>query len=374
MDKFKKACNQKHSDQGIYWLNGTWEDNGPDIAEEVWNIVHVFIEIQNDEKVRYGKRAKNKPEGVDLDEMQAHRVLEHLGETLTVREMRARLLKLDIDNNKRLCVIEFLINKYMKDEEKVVDVVGSMPQGGVDPKVLADAEQKMNDAQELLDASVDAADAAVEALAEAKKAATEAKKQLDISVEKAAEASKALKNQEEEEAKVRAAEAEAQAAADALEREEKAFNDKIKKLEAKANDTSLGTVKRNSAVNRLAQMKSEDPLPLRKAKITQGSALKKVKKTRKKAVKVTNAARELKNSADEASKNAAEAKVKAENTEKESAEAKEAADAAKEKALNKFQEAEQALKDIKAEGTGVPQGKVWWMERILAERKKYMPR
>lgn len=374
MERFKEACSQKHSDQGIYWLNGTWTDNGPDIAEEVWNIVHTFIEIQNDEPVRYGKRAKNKPEGVDLDEFQAHRVLEKLGTTLTVKEMRKRLLKLDIDNNKKLSVIEFLVNKYMPDEEKAVQVVGTFPQGGVDPKVLADAEEKMNEAQESVDASADAADAATEALAAAKTAATEAARTLDVSNQAAKEAADALKVTQEEEAVVKAAEAESQAAADALEAEEKKFNDKIAKLEKQSNDANLGNVKRNSAKNRLAQMKSEDPLPLRKAKITQNSALKKVKKARKKAVKATKKSTELKEAADKSAQDAADAKQEADSKEQESVEAKEAAVKAVEVAKEKFAEAEQALADIKAEGTGVPQGKVWWMERILAERKKFMPR
>eukprot|EP00034_Subulatomonas_tetraspora_P000052 GABW01000070.1.p1 GENE.GABW01000070.1~~GABW01000070.1.p1 ORF type:complete len:55 (-),score=12.36 GABW01000070.1:83-247(-) len=40
---------------------------------------------------------------------------------------------------------------------------------------------------------------------------------------------------------------------------------------------NLGVVKRNRAANELAQLKDEDPLPLRKAKITQGAALRRVR-------------------------------------------------------------------------------------------------
>jgi hypothetical protein len=40
-------------------------------------------------------------------------------------------------------------------------------------------------------------------------------------------------------------------------------------------------VQRNKAANELAQLKGEDPLPLRKAKITQEAALRKVEKERK---------------------------------------------------------------------------------------------
>lgn len=373
MDKFKKACALTHSEQGIYWLNGTWTEDGPEIAEEVWSIVHTFIEIQNGEPVRYGRRAKNKPEKVDLDEMQAHRVLEKLGETLTVREMRARLLKLDIDNNKRLCIIEYLISKYKADEEKVVQLVGTMPQGGVDPQKLQAAEDKMTAASEALDDSIDAAEKAKESLAQAKVAATNAAKTLEVSTQSAIQADEALQSQKEEEAKVKGAEAEAQAAADALEAQEKKYNDKVAKLEKQSADTNLGNVKRNSAKNRLAQMKSEDPLPLRKAKITQNAALKKVKKARKKSEKATKKSEQLKAEADQAKQDAADAKVECDKKEKESVAAKEEAEKAKEQALEAVKEAEQALEDLKSEGTGVPQGKVWWMERTLAERKKYLP-
>jgi hypothetical protein len=49
--------------------------------------------------------------------------------------------------------------------------------------------------------------------------------------------------------------------------QEKAFKDAIADLEAKSNDESLSTVKKNKAKAELAQLKQEDPLPLRKAKI-----------------------------------------------------------------------------------------------------------
>ena len=39
---------------------------------------------------------------------------------------------------------------------------------------------------------------------------------------------------------------------------------------------TLGTVRRGRSANELEQLKGEDPLPLRKAKITQEAALRKV--------------------------------------------------------------------------------------------------
>merc|ERR1711994_1081010 len=109
--------------------------------------------------------------------------------------------------------------------------------------------------------------------------------------EQAAAAAEATKLQEEVLAKADAVKAEVKAGAEALEAQEKAYNDKIAELEAKTNDSSLSTVKRGSFVAKLAALRSEDPLPLRKAKITQNAALKKQKKITKKVKKQTEATR-----------------------------------------------------------------------------------
>jgi len=49
-------------------------------------------------------------------------------------------------------------------------------------------------------------------------------------------------------------------------------------LKKKSEDTNLGVVQRNKAKNELAQHLSEDPLPLRRAKLTTQAATKKQKK------------------------------------------------------------------------------------------------
>lgn len=371
---FKDACSKTHTEQAVYWLNGLWSEGASDYAEDIWHIAHIFIEMQCGEPLRYGKRAKKLKEKSDLDEMQAHRVLEKLGETLTVREMRARLLKLDIDNNKRLCLIEYLVSKYMANEEKVVDKIAMLPQGGVDPKILQAAEDKLNNAQDALDASFEATDNANTALKEARETAKKSAATLKKSQAAAEKSAYALEAQEKVENVVTKLVAEAQCASDEFEAEEKKYNDKIAKLENKLKDPKLSTVKRGSAVAKLESFKSKDPLPLRKAKITQGAALKKVKKEKKKAVKATAIATELKSKADIANQDAEEAKVAADAAEVVSQQAKADAEVAKEKAIQGFADAEEAIAQIKSEGVGLPDGKIWWMERVLAEKKKFLPK
>jgi len=117
--------------------------------------------------------------------------------------------------------------------------------------------------------------------------------------------------------------------------QEDARNKKTAELEKKSNEG--GVVSQNKAKAELAQHLAEDPLPLRKAKITLEAAFKKAEKAR--------APFEL---------------------------ARKAADDALENARLKLAEAEAYLKEVKSK-PGNPHGRIWWMERQLEERKKYLP-
>eukprot|EP01090_Pellita_catalonica_P016162 TRINITY_DN4562_c0_g1_i1.p3 TRINITY_DN4562_c0_g1~~TRINITY_DN4562_c0_g1_i1.p3 ORF type:complete len:264 (-),score=78.49 TRINITY_DN4562_c0_g1_i1:1135-1926(-) len=111
------------------------------------------------------------------------------------------------------------------------------------------------------------------------------------------------------------------AALKALHAEEAAFNAKKEDLERKSQ--SGGMVSRNRAKNELAQHLGSDPLPLRRAKITTTAATKKAERS------VANA-------------------------------------------FEKMAEAEAALAAAKLQD-GVGQGNIWWMERDLAEARRFLP-
>jgi hypothetical protein len=119
---------------------------------------------------------------------------------------------------------------------------------------------------------------------------------------------------------------------------EKAKADKIAELNKIIGDSSVGAVKKGKAVQEKAQTEAEDPLPLRKAKITQEAALKRVEKARAPFTAATEAA--------------------------------EAARAAAEQA---FVDAQACLDELKKKG-GTPHGTVWWMGRVLQEKQKFMPK
>jgi len=409
--EFAKLTKKSHTDQAIWWLNGFWGDGAADYAETIWEYANIFIELQTGQKVLYGSKKFTLEEKCDLDELQAHKFLEKLGETLTVKELRAKLKKLDIDSNNRLALSEYLLSKYNQTPQALVD----SPQGGVPPEIMAEAQAKVDAASESLNTATESADAAKAALDESRRAGAEAAKCLAASEKaaqeakdaleksnlaaaeaaetlkqsnlKAAEAKKALEDQEVALADAEALRAEVQCGAEALEAEEKAYNDKIIKLENKLNDKNLSTVKRGSFVQRLAMLKAEDPLPLSKAKITQNAVLKKQKKLTKKIQKLTDAARLVQEQADEAAAASAKAKQEADEAAAASAKAKEEADEAtkvseeaEQKANSAVDAAQEAFVNAKAALTelknddSAPFGRIWWMSRIMQEKEKYMPR
>jgi hypothetical protein len=212
-----------------------------------------------------------------------------------------------------MALLEYLCFNYKKS---VADFVGR-PQGD-NSKEIEKAQNLLAEVQSLLEIALKKAD--------------DAKASADVARARAAEAAAAAEEQ-------RAALAEVQA-------QEDARNAKTKELSAKSEDQNAGLVSRNKAKNELAQHLAEDPLPLRKAKITLEAANRKAEKA-KAAADAAKAAAE----ADEAAANAAVA-----DTEK------------------KVAEAEAFLAEVKAKSGGNGQGSLWWLSRELEEKKKYMPK
>jgi len=314
-DAWKALVSRTHTEQAIWWLNGFWNELEGE-ADEFWNMVHIIIEIECGREKRYGRLKWEEKEGCDLDQFQSHRFLEKMGATLTVKELRAKVKNLDVDSNKRLALSEYLADKY----SKTIQEIANAPQGGQAAQDALDAAaKKVHDATELLNQTTEKAEIAKVQLDEAKKAresSDQTKKQLE----------EVLKD---------------------VEREEKIRDDKIQKLKDKiSDDKRYSAMKLNTFRNELAQIEGEDPLPLRKAKLTSKAMVKKSKKALKKCNKEEKKCEEL-------------------NAELESL---------KDKAAIALEEAQEALTSLKENGDGIAHGQVWWMERELNERKKYMPR
>jgi len=305
----------KYTDQAKYYLNGFWKSGAEAEAENIWKYAHKFIELDTSKK-----------DGNELDEFQSHKFLESLGETLTVIQLREKLRKIDLDANGKMALLEYLIFKYSKTIKEVLEC----PQG--------DNQDEVNEAAEKLQKVQDALNE-VQTQLENQTKALEAQK-------------KALEDQRKAEESVKKAEAEQKAALEELKKQEETYSNLLATLQKKANDTGGSTVQRSKAAAELAQVKSEDPLPLRKAKISTEATIRKVEKERK---------------ASEAATVAAEGK-----TSELEDQTRKVEQAVKETEA-RFNEAADYLEEVKKK-SGTAYGAIWWMERELKEAQKYMPK
>jgi len=126
----KDVTAKKYADQAKFFLNAFWVESGKD-AELIWSYVQSFHKLDE----------KNGKEGHDLDEFWSHKFLETHGDTLTVIAMREALRQIDIDNNKRMSTIEYLLWKYKQSVKELL----SRPQGTSED--LVKAQQALDDVQ-----------------------------------------------------------------------------------------------------------------------------------------------------------------------------------------------------------------------------------
>ena len=270
----------------------------------------VAEEIWNFTKMFAEFEIENHEEGCDLDELNMHRVFEKLNCHKTVQEMRTHLRSAGVESFKRIGMLHFLSYYYEMDWKAVAHA----PQG--------DNSEQIEKAQKLLD---------------------EVSKQLAECETKAAEAKKSATAAAAKQKEAEAAEAEVTKALNDVKAQEEAKENKRAALQKKIE--TAGLVARNAAIQELAKLDSEDDLPLRRAKTTLEAA-------QRKAAKATKAATEAREKADADSKSANEA---VELTQK------------------KVVEAEEYLKEVEESSGAAGKGTMWWMQRELEEKKKFMP-
>ncbi|KAL6047634.1 TolA protein [Balamuthia mandrillaris] len=312
VEKLEDLASRTYKDQVVWFLNAFWEEFAKEEAERLWKFKHLCAELD----------LAKKDQGCALDELQAHRFLEKLQETMTVQQMRDKLRSTGAIGAKVRLVplIHLLIFRFDVDWHFLVNA----PQGSKEE--IEKAQRMFDQVQAAFREAEARADEAAAALKEAKAREADAKAR------------------EEE---LRVAKAELEAALKELQAQEEAYNNKTAELKRASEEGGL--VSRNKAKNELAQHLGEDPLPLRRAKITQEAAVKK---------------------ADRAAQVAAEARAQAEEATRQSEKAKAAAEEAVEEARRKLEEAEAYLEKAK---NSLPKGAVWWLERELHEARAYLP-
>merc|ERR1712137_3483 len=301
--KLQELCGKSYKQQAVWFLNCFWEQFAEKEAELFWNYVQKNAELD----------LENHEQGAALDEMKAHVFLEKF-ETLTVRAMREKLRSTgalgETERPKVVPLTHYLLYKYNADWKLLVDETrqGSNKEEMEKAEAMlrevqaafADAQQKASTAKKAFleaqsaEASAKSAESAAVARDTSAKASAETAKTREIQAQKDAEAAKAREAEAKQELEAALAEVKAQ---------EDAYNQKKAELERKS--TEGGVVSQNKAKAELAQHLAEDPLPLRRAKITQEAAV-------KKAERATKAAAEAVVAAENAAKQATEDRAAAE--------------------------------------------------------------
>ena len=372
--KLQELCNKTYRDQAVWFLNCFWLDFAEKEAERLWQYV-----LKNEEL-----DLEHHKDGTGLDEMKAHVFLEKFDETLTVRDMRDKLRATgaigQTERPKTVPLTHYLLYKYSADWRKLVD---ETRQGG-NQEELQEAERLVREVAAAFQESEAKASEARKALLEAQSTenAAVSRENEAKSRESAAKSAEAEAVARENEAKTaeapfKAAQEEVSSALAEVHAQEAEYNGKIADCERRSSEG--GVVQQNKAKAELAQLRAEDPLPLRKAKITLEAAEKRAAKARapfEAATKIASEARAAASAAASAASNAraeaSKAREAASRAAQASAQAKEAAEAALDAASQRLSEAEAYLAEVKSK-PGVSFGSIWWIDRELFEQRKYLP-
>eukprot|EP01112_Ceratiomyxa_fruticulosa_P015909 TRINITY_DN4757_c0_g1_i1.p1 TRINITY_DN4757_c0_g1~~TRINITY_DN4757_c0_g1_i1.p1 ORF type:complete len:223 (-),score=63.11 TRINITY_DN4757_c0_g1_i1:171-839(-) len=122
VEDFNKVQARGYDGQAIFFLNAFWAEMGSD-AELVWTWTNKFKELDK----------AGASDGNSLDEFWSHKFLETLGETMTVIKMREVLRQVDVNNDKRMSVLEYLLFRYQQTIKELL----SRPQDTNDELIKA---------------------------------------------------------------------------------------------------------------------------------------------------------------------------------------------------------------------------------------------
>merc|ERR1711943_110422 len=220
LDKLHDLCKKTYKEQAVWFLNSFWEEFAQNEAETIWNYVGTNAELD----------LENHADGCGLDEMKAHVFLEKFNETLTVREMRAKVRSTgaigEAERPKTVPLTHYLLFKYNADWHALVNA-----SQGDNSKEIAQAQEMLDKVTAAFEEAKRTAAAAAQAHREAEasaakakqreeesKAAAERSKQREIESKAAAESARAAEDD------ARAAQAELEAALAEVKAQEDAYN------------------------------------------------------------------------------------------------------------------------------------------------------
>jgi len=315
-ERLNSLISRSYKDQSIWFLNAFWEQHS-DEAERIWGYTNKCNELD----------LEKHEAGNGLDEVRAHKFLEGFGETLTVMALREKLRQTGAiaqsDRPKLVPITHYLLFRYNVNWHTLVNTSG-------------DNSEEIAEAQRLLDQVIASFQESDRQAKLAREAENEARKQ-----EEAAR---------QQEAPFKAAQEEVDAALAEVKTQEEARNSKTEQLKRQSEEG--GVVQQNKAKNLLAQHLQEDPLPLRKAKVTLEASLKKAEKARAPFEAATKRAEEARKLAEQA---------------------RHRADEAVENSRLKVKEAENYLEEVKRK-PGTPHGAFGGLSASFKSKRNFFPK
>jgi len=139
-ENFDQVTKRSHRDQAVFFLNAFWPELSSE-AEKIFKYWQQIIELDKQmwHTLPEGKRSDTYAPVPDLDEFFSHKFLEVNGQTLTVIAFRQEFSKIDINFDKRMGLVEFLLYNYKQN----VKVLLERPQGT--NELLVKAQKALDD-------------------------------------------------------------------------------------------------------------------------------------------------------------------------------------------------------------------------------------
>lgn len=360
---FEHVSHLNYKEQAVWFLNGFWDADKGNLAqhaERVWSWHRLFCTLDTHASSPRGSG------GSELDQFLSAKFLEKTEQTLTSLERKAALKEIDVNNDGKMALVEYLMFVFRKQGTEVVDAQqGKAQEAQACQDIIDKCLAMLPEIEANLHAQKEARQEVAAALAEAKSAKAEAEAALTVQVDAEAAVREAL-------SLVEAARDELQQAVDECRRQEQAREDEMARLRDVVEDAGTGIVAKGRAHNKLHELRNNDPLPLRKAKITQEAALRAVEKRERVAAK-KHAEAAAKTATCRSKFDELQAKeVELEERRHELEVAVAELEASYAEMQSRMASASEAIEELKKQMCGL--GAVWWMERELFEADECLPR
>jgi len=116
---FNKLNDQRVKDQAISFLNAFWKEAG-EKAEDIFKKYQKFLELDRMQFDANNKDDSEYVEGKALNEVYAHKFLESLGKTLTAIAFRTEFKKIDLNFDKQMSYLEYLLYDHGQSVDELL--------------------------------------------------------------------------------------------------------------------------------------------------------------------------------------------------------------------------------------------------------------